>query len=126
MRLLAQHLHACWLSRWADGRPDELPSSRLSTPALSPPLAAALLPLPRHPNCVSIMGIVTSPPCLVTEYCELGSLTSLLWAAREDPAKAAKLTWARRLAIVSRGKHHARCLPAPWHHAATLVGGRPK
>lgn len=55
----------------------------------------------RHPNCVSIMGVVTSPPCLVTEYCELGSLTSLLWAAREDPEKAAALTWSRRLSMVS-------------------------
>lgn len=58
-------------------------------------------PCARHPNCVSIIGIVASPPCLVTEYCELGCLTSLLWAAREDPEKAATLTWSRRLAIVS-------------------------
>ncbi|PRW61246.1 Serine threonine- kinase CTR1 [Chlorella sorokiniana] len=53
----------------------------------------------RHPNCVSIMGIVASPPCLVTEYCEFGSLTAVLWAAREDQDKAAALTWGRRLAI---------------------------
>lgn len=32
----------------------------------------------RHPNCVQLMGTVTSPPCLVTEYCARGSLTDCL------------------------------------------------
>lgn len=32
----------------------------------------------RHPNCVQLMGTVTSPPCLVTEYCGRGSLTDCL------------------------------------------------
>lgn len=58
----------------------------------APPFSLRNLGTHRHPNCVSIMGVVTLPPCLVTEYCELGSLTSLLWAAREDPEKAAALT----------------------------------
>lgn len=40
----------------------------------------------RHPNCVQLMGTVTSPPCLVTEFCSRGSLTDCLkvgkWHAR--------------------------------------------
>ena len=26
----------------------------------------------RHPNIVSVLGVVTSPPCLVSEYCARG------------------------------------------------------
>lgn len=54
----------------------------------------------RHPNCVALLGLCTSPPCLVTEYMDRGSLTDCLRAAREDPAVAAALTWQRRLGMV--------------------------
>lgn len=53
----------------------------------------------RHPNCCSIMGVCEHPPCLVTEFCERGSVTECLRAARSEPAAEAELTWPRRLAM---------------------------
>lgn len=50
---------------------------------------------------LQFMGLCQVPPALVTEYCARGSLYSCLQAARADPAAAAELTWARRLAMVS-------------------------
>ncbi|KAL4440116.1 hypothetical protein ABPG75_003117 [Micractinium tetrahymenae] len=55
----------------------------------------------RHPNCCAIMGVVTTPPCLVTEYLHRGSLTDVLRAARADEVAAATLTWPLRLRMVS-------------------------
>ena len=51
----------------------------------------------RHPNIVGFLGVCTSPPCVITEYCARGSLTDVLRGARQSPAKAAQLDWARRL-----------------------------
>lgn len=52
-----------------------------------------------HVKSSQIMGIVTSPPCLVVELCERGSVTDCLRRARSDPAAATELTWHRRLSI---------------------------
>lgn len=39
----------------------------------------------RHPNIVQFMGICAEPPCIVSEFCEKGSLLTLLKsAAKED------------------------------------------
>lgn len=43
----------------------------------------------------------TKPPPPTAEYCGKGSLTDVLAAGRASPQKAALLTWARRLNIVS-------------------------
>ncbi len=56
----------------------------------------------RHPNCCAIMGVVTTPPCLITEYLSRGSLTDVLRAARGDEAAARALTWPLRLQMVRR------------------------
>ena len=40
------------------------------------------------------------PPVIVTEYCARGALHDVLRSAREFPAKAARLDWARRLGMV--------------------------
>ena len=46
------------------------------------------------------MGVCQEPPCLVTEYCQRGSLTDVLSEGQSDPAAAAQLTWHRRLRMV--------------------------
>ncbi|KAI8475665.1 MAG: kinase-like domain-containing protein [Monoraphidium minutum] len=51
----------------------------------------------RHPNVVMFLGVVLRPPCVVTEYCSLGSLYDVLRKARRDAAFGARLTWPRRL-----------------------------
>ena len=46
---------------------------------------------------------------MMYEYCERGSLTGVLAAARHDPAAAAHLPWRRRLSMV---RALARCRQA--------------
>lgn len=38
----------------------------------------------RHPNIVQFIGICAEPPCIVSEYCERGSLCNLLKSARVE------------------------------------------
>ena len=54
----------------------------------------------RHPNIVAFMGVCITPPAIVTEYCERGSLTSLLQVAKALPERAAELTWRYRVRMV--------------------------
>lgn len=68
---------------------------------------AALMARMRHPHVVSLIGLTSRPPCLVTEYCPLGSLADVLRKACSDPKWAAQLTWRRRLNMV-------------WHAAVLL------
>jgi hypothetical protein len=56
-------------------------------------LMASLL----HPNVVQFLGTCTSPPCIVSEYCERGSLADLIQLANRCPPIASQLTWERRL-----------------------------
>jgi hypothetical protein len=56
-------------------------------------LMASLL----HPNVVQFLGTCTSPPCIVSEYCERGSLADLIQLANRCPPIASQLTWRRRL-----------------------------
>lgn len=53
----------------------------------------------RHPNVLAFIGMCQVPPCVITEYCAKGSMTDVLRIGRKDPAKAAQLTWSRRLAM---------------------------
>ena len=48
------------------------------------------------------LGVCTYPPVVVTEWAAHGSLYDVLHAACASPAKAAKLTWHRRLTLVGR------------------------
>lgn len=70
---------------------------------------AELLAGLRHPHVLAFMGIVVSPPCIVTELCTQGSLCDLLRAAAGGKAEAQRqLTWVRRLALlwgVAKGMH---------------------
>ena len=50
----------------------------------------------RHPNVVMYLGLCMDPPCVVTEYCARGSLNDVLKRARQMPALASQLDWARR------------------------------
>ena len=70
-----------------------------------PAQASAALPLLRDPSALRsssqpTVGVCREPPCLVTEYCQRGSLTDVLAEGRRDPAVAAQLTWHRRLLMV--------------------------
>ncbi|GAB4813555.1 hypothetical protein N2152v2_000601 [Parachlorella kessleri] len=54
----------------------------------------------RHPNIVTFLGVCPYPPCVVTEYCERGSLADVLEKAKQSPSLAARLGWVRRLNLV--------------------------
>jgi hypothetical protein len=58
----------------------------------------------RHPHVVAFLGICSSPPALVTEYCARGSLADVLCAAKTSAALASRLDWGRRILMV-------RCWP---------------
>ncbi len=58
----------------------------------------------RHPNIVTFMGVCPFPPCVVTEYCERGSLADVLGRAKQSPPLAAKLGWLRRLSMVGSAR----------------------
>lgn len=62
---------------------------------------ADLLASIRHPYVVSFIGLRGEPLSVVTEYCARGSLFTLLNRAKADAAKAAELTWARRLGMAA-------------------------
>ena len=50
------------------------------------------------------------PPLIISEYCPRGSLFDLLRKARTTPALQSKLTWGRRLRMVSLA-HGEACFP---------------
>jgi hypothetical protein len=54
----------------------------------------------RHPNVLSFLGVCTTPPALISEYCARGSLFDTLRRARLSPGFAKQLTWVVRLRMV--------------------------
>lgn len=60
---------------------------------------ATLMATTRHPNIVAFLGVCLSPPAIASEFCERGSLTTVLRAASTSPSEAAVLTWNRRVSI---------------------------
>ncbi|WPT17579.1 Putative serine/threonine-protein kinase drkA [Picochlorum sp. SENEW3] len=54
----------------------------------------------RHPNVILFMGVCPDPPCVVTEYCAMGSLYDVLIEAKENSAIANSLTWHRRVGMM--------------------------
>ena len=85
---------------------------------LTPEAAAAMLSLPgpvlakleeearllaslRHPSIANFLAFSRMPACLLTEFCQRGSLMQVLEEAAKDPAAAAGLTWHRRLSMAS-------------------------
>jgi hypothetical protein len=50
-----------------------------------------------HPNVVLFMGVILSPPCVVTEFCPMRSMFDVLERAWKEPALAKRLNWPRRL-----------------------------
>ncbi len=87
----------------------------------------------RHPNVLAFMGLCSSPPCLVSEYCPRGSLYDVLRRANRSPELGAELTWAVRLQMASllhqgpaRGANHRiRAQPVvqmDWHAGMPALG----
>lgn len=70
---------------------------------------------------IQFLALCKDPPCIVTEYCSRGSLAEVLAAGRSasDPAAAAQLTWARRLAMAcdaAAGMLYLHTRPVPIIH----------
>lgn len=55
----------------------------------------------RHPNIVQFLGICSDPPCIITEYCDRGSLVDVLKKARMNTDAAKMLTFKRRLEMLN-------------------------
>lgn len=51
----------------------------------------------RHENVVSFLGVALDPPCIVTEFCEQGSLFDVIRRARRCKKLAKKFTWKQKL-----------------------------
>ena len=68
----------------------------------------------------AFLGVCPYPPLVVTDYCAQGSLTDVLREARASPAKAAKLSWHRRLSLVGAGASREGCWRAG--HARRVQG----
>jgi serine/threonine protein kinase len=100
---------------------DPMRLRRLAAPVLDK-LAeeAGLMASMRHPNIVQFMGIVSMPPCVVTEFCERGSLTDVLKRARKGESGAVEaLGWRLRLnmaADAAKGMLYLHARPQPIIH----------
>lgn len=55
----------------------------------------------RHPSVVLFLGVSLEPPMLITEYCERGSLFSVMYTMRHSPSEVVATTfdWRRRLSL---------------------------
>ena len=90
---------------------------RLAEPVLDKLSAeAGLMASMRHPNIIQFMGIVSMPPCVVTEYCERGSLTDVLRRGRRGEEA---LGWRLRLGMAvdaATGMLYLHARPQPIIH----------
>ncbi len=69
----------------------------------------------RHPNIVLFLGACTKPPklCIILEYCEMGSLWTLLHFTKTE------LPWKLRKQIaldIARSVNYLHCFPTPLLH----------
>ena len=100
---------------------DPMRLRRLAAPVLDK-LAeeAGLMASMRHPNIIQFMGIVSMPPCVVTEFCERGSLTDVLKKARKGvPGAVEALGWRLRLSMAAdaaKGMLYLHARPQPIIH----------
>ena len=100
---------------------DPLRLRRLAEPVLDK-LAeeAGLMASMRHPNIIQFMGIVSMPPCVVTEFCERGSLTDVLKRGRKgEPGAVEALGWRLRLSMAAdaaKGMLYLHARPQPIIH----------
>jgi len=74
-----------------------------------------IMEVARHPNIVLFMGACTKPPrlCIVLEYCEMGSLWTLLHFSKKD------LPWKYRKQIaldIAKGVNYLHSFPTPLLH----------
>lgn len=73
----------------------------------------------RHQNVVAFLGTCYPPPCIITEFCAMGSLDTVLRRAKTDPAFARELPWNRRLGIAvdaAKGMHFLHTCTPPILH----------
>lgn len=100
---------------------DPMRLRRLAAPVLDK-LAeeAGLMASMRHPNIIQFMGIVSMPPCVVTEFCERGSLTDVLKRGRKgEPGALEALGWRLRLSMAAdaaKGMLYLHARPQPIIH----------
>ncbi len=100
---------------------DPLRLRRMAAPVLDK-LAeeAGLMASMRHPNIIQFMGIVSMPPCVVTEFCERGSLTDVLKRGRKaEPGAVEALSWKLRLSMAAdaaKGMLYLHARPQPIIH----------
>ncbi len=87
-----------------------------------------------HPNILQLVALCEGPPCLVTPWCQRGSLHTIILAAQATPEK---LSWERRLDLalgIARGMRHmhvgdrfvwlhGRCDALPAGAPGVLFGG---
>lgn len=90
----------------AEAADDDIPASVMKTLEQEVSIMMKI----RHPNIILFMGMCLKPPCIVTEYCNRGSLYDLLRDARRVPALAAQLSWSRRLSMAVDAARGMLCL----------------
>eukprot|EP01025_Chloroclados_australasicus_P036358 TRINITY_DN3706_c0_g1_i4.p1 TRINITY_DN3706_c0_g1~~TRINITY_DN3706_c0_g1_i4.p1 ORF type:complete len:1300 (-),score=207.83 TRINITY_DN3706_c0_g1_i4:1330-5229(-) len=76
----------------------------------------------RHPNVVNFMGLCRSPPCLITEFCERGSLFDVLQEYRREGMDKVStrqiVSWHRRIQMLL---HAARGMLTLHRHKPPIV-----
>jgi len=71
---------------------------------------ASLMAELSNANVVQFLGLCVVPPCIVTEFCEKGSLYDVLKRGNDDPAAATQLTWSRRIGFAIDAAEGMLCL----------------
>jgi serine/threonine protein kinase len=64
-------------------------------------IEADLLASIRHPNVIQFLGMCSEPLCMVTEFCDQGSVFDAIRRCKKDPSLATEFTWNRRLNMLA-------------------------